>query len=63
MPRLDLNFSIYEKDDKWCIDTCVPNMNGTVMHLTAKDRDSVLDSFANTMKDNNIRYWYLMLDD
>ena len=60
MRELKLNFTICEENGKWYIYTDVPNTVGTLLHTSANSRNEVIDSFAELMKNDNIKYWYLM---
>lgn len=60
MKKIELQLVITEDDGMWNIQTFIPNDSSSFLSVSGKSRNEVVQKFADDLKENNIRYWYLM---
>jgi hypothetical protein len=58
--QIELKVIITEEDNLWRLQATVPNNDNAFMGITGKTRKELLDNFAKSLDNDNIRYWYLM---
>jgi hypothetical protein len=60
MKRVELQLIITEDNGKWYLKAQVPETSNTTLFVSGDSKAEILDWFARSMKEDNIKYWYLM---